>query len=106
MFSRLGSIDIRCDAPPYDVVRACEKLGFCAPLDVCWRRVSHFLGEPEGFFGFLLYIARGQCQRQTCTCGKPIPILEKYAFSLLTNADEDYLLGQCARCWTMYWDVG
>jgi hypothetical protein len=72
MFSRLGPIDLKCDAPLYSVVAACGKLGFQSPLDVRWCRTSHFLGgqrEPGGGFHPLLWLFGGSQpnSRRTCT---------------------------------------
>ena len=34
MSSRLGPLQIECDAPPYMIVSACRKIGFESPEDV------------------------------------------------------------------------
>jgi hypothetical protein len=59
-----------------------------------------------GPFSWKLFFGRGDPQEQTCTCGEPLPALEKYAFTLNSGRVLDYLLGQCARCRTVYWEEG
>jgi len=83
MFSQFGQLEIWCDAPPYGVVRACKGCGFHSPL----------------VFG------RGRQKEPTCTCGHPLPDLKKYGFSFLSDKVGDYLLGQCRRCRTIFWDA-
>jgi hypothetical protein len=111
MFSRFGQLQIWCDAPPYAVVRACKGCGFYSPLDVRWCRMSRFLDE-EGkrwrIFGFRLWqrlFGRSKPKEHTCTCGQPLPSLKKYGFSFLSKKGGDYLLGQCRRCRTIFWDA-
>jgi hypothetical protein len=107
MAGPLQPLDIRCDAPPFPVVGACQKVGFRSPLDVRWCRLSHFLAERSGrpntrrgAQGFATKPAR----EKTCTCGEPLPRLEKYAITFVLEKVADYLLGQCRRCGTMSWE--
>ena len=51
MPSRLGPIDIDCDAPNYPIVKACERLGMYCPEDVRWCRMSHYLSALIGWKG-------------------------------------------------------
>ncbi len=54
MSSRLGPLEVECDAPPYSVVCACRDLGLQSPEDVRWRRLSRFWlqwKERRGLFG-------------------------------------------------------
>jgi hypothetical protein len=107
MSSQLGPLDIQCDAPPYSVVHACEGLGFRSPLDVRWCRMSHFPGDREGgtgMFPWKLLFGAGQPQEKACTCGVPLPALEKYTFTLVSAKVSDYFLGQCRRCHTVFWE--
>jgi len=107
----LGPMDIQCDAPPYSVVKACEGLGFQSPLDVRWCRMSHVLrsrGEVGGGVGFhpLRWLCgSGQPTKTTCSCGGALPLIECYTFAFVSEKKAHYLLGQCWRCWTMYWEV-
>ncbi len=110
MSSPHGSIDCDCDAPPYGIVQACETLGFQSPLDVRWLRMSHFLERPRGPHAALelnfwaRLFAGGRAPETTCPCGQPLPPLEPYAFMFASGKQLDYLLGQCRRCHTMFWE--
>jgi hypothetical protein len=103
MFSRLGPIDINCDAPPCSIVEACAKLSFQAPLDVRWRRASRH--DHDGILGFhALFWLLGAGRAATCNCGQPLPLLERYTFTFASGREASYLLGQCRRCRTMFWE--
>jgi hypothetical protein len=111
MSSRLGPIDIDCDAPPYRIVEACERLGFVSPLDVRWYRISRFPSaqdrRPRRAFGFHLwnsFFRVRPSEEKTCTCGQPLPRIENYTFTFSSRRHAQYLVGQCRRCWTIYWD--
>lgn len=104
MFSQLEMLEISCDAPPYAVVRACEKLGFQSPLDVRWCRVSQVIrghSKPGGISAWFPW--NWFSQGNTCTCNKPLPVLHKHAFTV-DDKVADYLLGQCCRCRTIVWE--
>lgn len=107
----LGQIQMRCDAPPYGVVCACKRCGISSPLDVRWCRMSHFVngnGQRTGnIFARLWqrFFGRGNSNAKTCTCGQPLPNLKRYAFSVLSITVGDYMLGQCSRCRTVFWDT-
>jgi hypothetical protein len=99
----------RCDAPPSPVVGACQRLGFRSPLDVRWCRLSHFLAERSGRPGTqpgTQVFDTKPAGRKTCTCGEPLPRLEKYAITFILEKVADYLLGQCRRCGTIFWEEG
>jgi hypothetical protein len=109
MAGPLQPLDIDWYAPPFPVVGACQKVGFRSPLDVRWCRLSHFLAERSG----RLNTRRGAqvfdtkpAQEKTCTCGEPLPRLEKCAITFVLERVADYLLGQCRRCGTMFWEEG
>jgi hypothetical protein len=109
MFSRFRRFETCCDAPPYGVVRACEGCGFHSPLDVRWCRLSHFLngeGQRKRSFGIRLWrwLFGKRNQKNTCSCGQPLPDLKEYGFTVLSKKVGDYLLGQCSRCRTVFWD--
>jgi hypothetical protein len=111
MFKRLGPLEIWCDAPPYQVVRACEKCGFPSALDVRWCRMSHVIngaGQCKDYFGIRLwrwFWGTGEPKRPNCICGQPLPEFKRYGFSLQSQQVADYFLGQCRRCRTIFWDV-
>jgi len=112
MSSKLGPLEVVCDAPPYCIVRACHLIGFQKPEDVRWLRLKSFLkhrnDEEQGvpsFFQKLLW-SSGRVKDAVCTCGQQLPGLEKYVFTLLHHGDLYYLLGQCSRCNTVFWEEG
>jgi hypothetical protein len=111
MLSRFGPLEIWCDAPPYAVVLACKRCGFRSPLDVRWSRMSRFLdAERQRRRIFVLRLwnwlfGRGRPREHTCTCGQPLPGLKEYGFFFLSKKVDDYLLGQCRRCRTIFWDA-
>ena len=106
----LGPMDIEFDAPPYSVVKACEGLGFQSPLDVRWCRMSHVLrGQRElggvvGFHPLRWLFGSGQPPKTTCSCGRALPLIECFTFTFVSEKEARYLLGQCCRCRTMYWE--
>src|SRR5713101_8220464 len=103
MFARLGKLEIRCDAPAYTVVEACEKLGYHSPLDVRWLRLSHFLNK-QGQTPWQWLFGRSQSRVINCPCGHAMPAFENYTFTFITQKVVNYLLGQCPRCRTMFWE--
>ncbi len=92
--------------PPYAVVRASQTLGFRTPEDVAWHRLSHFLGDDcapgvapvDQLFGYF----RGQ--GKACPCGQPLPALEPCTFVFASAKVQEYALGQCRRCRTIFWE--
>jgi len=112
MFSGLGPIEIDCDAPAYFVVETCEGLGFQSPLDVRWCRMIHFLEdrrERGGVFGFHSLLWLFGCsppppQPITCSCGQPLPLMKCCTFRFALGKEGHFLLGQCCRCCTIFWD--
>jgi hypothetical protein len=112
MSSSLGPIDIVCDAPPYSIVRAGRGLGFFCPEDVRWCRLSHFRTEHESRWELLNPMtwkaALGGNVRTrrtlTCSCSQELPLMERYIFTYSTGAQSTYLLGQCRRCRTIFWE--
>jgi hypothetical protein len=99
MSADLGPIDIVCDAPPYPVVRACEKHTFRSPADVRWARLERPAGNGSGELPALP--GRGPA----CSCGQPMPSLEVCTFIFfVTGKHVSYFLGQCRRCGTMFWE--
>jgi hypothetical protein len=110
MCDEIKQFEASCDAPPYSVARAYEARGLRAALDVRWCRLSHLLtGEQrrQGNVGVRVWQwLRGRKGRKprTCTCGQPLPDLKRYGFTLRSKKVGDYLLGQCCRCGTVFWD--
>jgi hypothetical protein len=109
MNSHLGPIDVECDALPYPIAKACETLGFRSPLDVRWCRLSQFLSAHPDSFKVLSTQSWTQLFRaqrandQRCACRNPLPILEQYTFTFQNGTQSEYRIGQCRRCWSIYW---
>jgi len=104
-------LEISCDAPPYVVVSACARHGFQSPLDVRWCRIDKVLKREEQSKGILglpiwkwLFGQDNNNERHTCICGSPVPELKRYRFPFLAAQEDHYLLAQCRRCRTMFWD--
>jgi hypothetical protein len=111
MSSSLGPIDIVCDAPPYAIVRAGRGLGFYCPEDVRWCRLSTFRSEHENRWELLNPLnwksaLGGTPSRKAhgCSCGQDLPMMERFVFTYATGAQAIYLLGQCRRCHTIFWE--
>jgi hypothetical protein len=111
MSKQLGPIEVCCDAPPYCVVRACRGVGIRSPEDVRWLRMSTFRGRSPGHArGVVCYLRalfRGASQpaSRTCTCGRALPELGTTVVAVDEGEQVAYLLGQCARCRTVFWDA-
>jgi hypothetical protein len=105
MSSQSQPLQFDCDAPAYYIVKACQKLGFQSPLDVRWCRMSEFLAAPTkgpGMLGWLFGISRSPDKH--CSCDEPLPRVEQYRFGFVSGRTATYLLGQCRRCRTIYWE--
>jgi len=110
MSSRLGPIDVDCDAPNYPIVKACERLGMYCPEDVRWSRMSHYLSAFVGWKGLfnrhtwkMLWETRARGEKG-CFCGESLPRLMMYTFTLNTGEELSFFLGQCLRCHTVFWE--
>ncbi|HYT88394.1 MAG TPA: hypothetical protein VEL76_06715 [Gemmataceae bacterium] len=110
MASQFGPLEIDCDAPSYAIVEACHRIGFRSPLDVPWYRLSHFLGE-DGAKGSVFSLqmwkhlfGMNRPGGKNCRCGQSLPMLEKCTFTFLSSRQAEYLIGQCRRCLTIFWD--
>ncbi|GIW83027.1 MAG: hypothetical protein KatS3mg105_4834 [Gemmatales bacterium] len=108
MSSRLGPIEIDCDAPPYAIVRACHMVGVRSAEDVRWWRLSEYLRQQIRWRDILRHplkalkrVARGPGR---CGCGEKLPSLEKCTFTRISGNKATYLIGQCPNCRTVYWD--
>jgi hypothetical protein len=106
MSKQLGPLEVSCDAPSYNIVEACTQLGFRAPEDVRWLRMSSFLNEYQGAWGFLKLPGLSPREDHRCTCGQPVPRMDRFTFVLITGKEMSYFLGQCERCRTMFWEKG
>jgi hypothetical protein len=108
--SRLGTIHVECDAPPYAVVSASRQLGLRSPEDVRWCRLSRFLHNCTGWRLILnpragrLLLGRLGRGRVVCSCGRDLPNLQRFTFPSSAGRQMCYLLGQCDRCRTVFWE--
>jgi len=109
MSSQLGPLEIDCDAPPYRIVEACEQIGMVSPEDVRWCRMSRFRKEFGNRREFpsshpWKWLLGNQPAENTCTCGQALPRLDRCTFTLLSGKELHYLMGQCSRCRTIFWE--
>ena len=105
MSNRLGPLEVTCDAPSYNIVRACEMIGLKAPEDVRWSRLSPYaLGrENANRSSWRSMLGMGQPEGRACKCGQKLPPLEQYTFTLLSGKQTAYFIAQCSRCLAIYW---
>ena len=109
MSNPLGPIEIHCDAPSYPVVKAGHRIGLHNPEDVRWCRMSRFLEEhgrreAGSLQAWKALLGMGAATKAVCTCGLDLPRLERYTFTFLTGRQASYLIAQCGRCRTIFWD--
>jgi hypothetical protein len=108
MSSKLGPIEVTCDAPPYHIVQACFRIGLESAEDVRWCRMSNLPNTHGGWRQLIPFSSWGASahspQEGSCSCGQALPRLEAYTFTLITGKEVSYLLGQCQRCRAIYWD--
>ena len=110
MPNQLGPLEVNCDAPPYNIVRACHMIGMRSPEDVRWSRLSQFLNPNPGWREFLkhqswkMLLGATQPESGTCVCGQQLPVLERYTFTLISGNQNSYFIGQCSRCLTIFWE--
>jgi hypothetical protein len=110
MSQKSETFPFECDAPPYSIVKACHMIGIRAPEDVRWCRLSHFrrrlhsarvLLDPQTWKALL---GMDEHESEKCNCGQVLPVLELYTFTLLSGRQRQYLLAQCGRCRTIFWE--
>ena len=112
MSEKLGPLEVLCDSPPYPIVQACSLLGFTRPADVRWCRLSQFLVDRAGWWAMYRVLAwdaesMNRCLRDgKCSCGEALPQLHRCLFSVSTGQSWTYVLGQCVRCKSMFWEEG
>jgi hypothetical protein len=112
MPNRLGPLEVHCDAPPYNIVRACNMIGMQSPEDVRWCRLSQLVGAQAGWREVLkqqswrALLGMTQPEYGVCRCGQKLPILERYTFTLISGNQTSYFIGQCSRCHSVYWGQG
>lgn len=110
MFSRSQPPEIECDAPPYSVVRACHMIGLQSPEDVRWCRLSRYRKRPPSRLDIFnpkswkVLLGMGEGEKSNCTCGRALPALEMYTFTFISGRAKHYLLGQCPRCRSIFWE--
>jgi hypothetical protein len=107
MANRLGPLEIDCDAPRYEVVRACQKVGFHSPLDVRWCRLGRFLEErarrEKEPSRVLRWFTRPG--HPTCYCGQGLPDFTRCEFLYPNGVSRTFRLGQCPRCRAIFWEA-
>jgi hypothetical protein len=109
MSSAFALLEIACDAPSYEIVRACERVGFSSPLDVRWCRVDHVAMQRGRWWRLLrnqpwqALLSLVQLGEPRCGCGHALPDLRYFEFKFLGGGQADLLIGQCPRCRSMFW---
>ena len=109
MSEKVGPIEVCCDAPLYRVVQASRGLGIRLPEDVRWLRMSTFrrrVPRTRGVASYFRELFRGRDERPgaTCTCGDPLPGLDRLLIAFDGSAETAYYLGQCTHCRTVFWE--
>jgi hypothetical protein len=108
MTGHLGPVVVECDAPAYDIVYSSEAAGMSSPLDVRWCRLSHAPDLPPPRPSFWdrarQVFGSGRPRPRGCSCGKALPDLDRFQFVFLGRSVGEFLLGQCRRCKTVYWE--
>jgi hypothetical protein len=108
MASRSNLLELECDAPPYDIVSSSEAIGLRRPLDVRWCRIGHMIRKPEsrGLWAFArrMFGIPARPRIRACSCGHEAPALDRVKFMCLGCSAGEFLLGQCPRCRTVYWE--
>lgn len=113
MSKQLKSIECRCDAPPYSVVRASRVIGIRKPEDVRWLRAGRDRklpiegGKVTAFFRWL-FLGTEHTENGACSCGHRLPSLKPLTVPRPLVDDGEgpgYRIGQCTLCHTVYWDV-
>lgn len=109
MPNQFGPLEVQCDAPSYNIVRACHMIGIQSPEDVRWSRLGQWVGTQAGqqegpkVTSWRSLLGMSQAPNGSCTCGQKLPLLERYTFTLISGKQASYLLGQCCRCRAVYW---
>ena len=109
MAKHLGPIEILCDAPPYSIIQACNRIGVQRPEDVRWCRMSRFAqdqvpGQVIAGHAWKSLLGMSAGKKGACGCGQDLPLLEKCTFTFITGRQASYYIGQCKRCHRVYWD--
>jgi hypothetical protein len=110
MSKQLGPLEILCDSPPYPIVQACSLLGFVRPEDVRWSRLSQYLVDRAGWrevcrvFPWDVLPVNRFLKDSPCSCGEVMPRMQRCLFSASTGQSFTYLLGQCRRCKSIFWE--
>jgi hypothetical protein len=107
MSQELDRLEVHCDAPAYAVVHACRHAGFHAPEDVRWRRLPdapHVRTLLSDLIRVLEALAGLNKEPRACSCGQILPPLKRYIFRSQRTKKRGYVLTQCSRCHTMFWD--
>ena len=110
MAGSLDPLEIDCDSPPYSIVQACRMVGVQKPEDVPWYRYSRYVigqydqGEIVRIDKWKSLLGLNRPPGTRCTCGHKLPDLERCTFTYLSGKEAVYLVGQCSRCFTIFWD--
>jgi hypothetical protein len=106
-----SSIDVRCDSPPYQVVQACRQARLQSPEDVRWLGLAaarHPHAGPAPSPSWRLWMTLwggGRAADLTCPCGQTLAAPGQFEFTFNTGRVATYLLCQCPRCRTIFWEA-
>jgi hypothetical protein len=101
MWPQVDLLDFECDTPPYAIVQACAGVGLRTPEDVRWCRLADL---PSLSPAAPVCRGTGRPGIRRCPCGEAFPLLNRCTFDFNTGRQVSYVLGQCRRCRTIYWD--
>jgi len=110
MAGSLDPLEIDCDSPPYSIVQACRMVGLECPEDVPWYRYSRYVvGQYDSceivrLDNWKALLGLSRSPNFHCPCGEKLPELERCTFTYLSGKEAIYLVGQCGRCRTIFWD--
>jgi hypothetical protein len=72
--------------------------------------MSHFLNRHMGWRdllsseGWKTILGMGKPEGGACPCGQRLPVLERCTFQFASGKAASYLIGQCSRCRTVFWE--
>ncbi len=110
MAAAFGLMDVECDAPPYEVVRACTCVGLHRPLDVVWHHRARYAARrarQAGLFSLAAWrrlLGLAEPQDSLCGCGRAQPPLRRFTVVFASGQFTAYEFGQCPHCGAVFWD--
>jgi hypothetical protein len=79
-------------------------IGLKSPEDVRWSRLDHLMtAYDDKGVSWRSLLGMSLPGSTACKCGQQLPVLEQYTFTLISGRQASYLITQCGRCLTVYW---